>query len=50
MPTEMFTKRFAALSYMTKYERVVQLVRDFSVTDTAVRRRIQELELDTDGN
>ena len=43
MPSDMFAKRYKELSSLTQYSRILQLVIDFDVTQTAVLRRIDEL-------
>lgn len=45
MPPKLFKKRYKELKYLTKYERVNQLVQDFDVTLKSVEKRINELQL-----
>lgn len=46
MPEEMFRARYNELSYLTNYERLNQLIDDFNVTSTSVKRRFSELGLE----
>lgn len=45
MPDFLFKKRFNELENLTYYEKINQLVDDFNVTTKAVKKRIEELNL-----
>lgn len=46
MPEDLFRRRNSELCAMSNYSRVLQLVKDFTVTQTAVLRRLAELGLE----
>lgn len=47
MPEKVFKKRYKALENSTYYEKIAQLIEDFGVTQTAVLKRIEELNLNS---